>query len=180
MWCAREVGDEMHEYIVVDGYNVVHAWPELAKLASENLEHARDKLVGILVNYSGYSGDRVVIVFDAHSVKGDVVRYIEVSGVQIFYTREEETADSLIERLVGEIPKDGNIRVVTSDWEEQRVIFGRGAYRMTPGELMTRVRELGKENRNHLTRKDYTDSYLENRLSGQIRQIFEQWRRKKE
>jgi len=170
----------MNEYIVVDGYNVIHAWPELAKLANENLEHARDKLVDILVNYAGFSGDRVVLVFDAHSVKGDVERYIEVNGVQIFYTREEETADSLIERLVGDIPKDGNIRVVTSDWEEQRVIFGRGAYRMTPKELMTRMREIGKENQRHLMRKDYTDSYLENRLAGHIRQIFEQWRRKKE
>jgi len=109
-----------------------------------------------------------------------VERYEEVAGVQILYTREDETADSLIERLVGDMPKDGNIRVVTSDWEEQRVVFGRGAYRMTPGELMAQVLATGKDARKRLMRKDYTDSYLENRLAGHIRQIFEQWRRKKD
>lgn len=170
----------MNEYIVVDGYNVVHAWPELVVLANENLEHARDKLVDILANYAGFSGDRVVLVFDAHSVKGSVERYEEVNGVQIFYTREEETADSMIERLVGDIPNNGNIRVVTSDWEEQRVVFGRGAYRMTPKELLIRVRDVEKEAQQRLTRNDYTDSYLENRLAGHIRQILEHWRRKKE
>ncbi|AGK99924.1 NYN domain-containing protein [Desulfoscipio gibsoniae] len=170
----------MNEYIVVDGYNIVHAWPELAKLKDESLEHARDRLVEILANYAGFSGDRVVVVFDAHRVKGNLERYEEINGVQIFYTREDETADSLIERLVGDMPKDGNIRVATSDWDEQRVIFGRGAYRMTPGELMALVREAGKESKKRLTRRDYTDGYLENRLAGNIRQIFEQWRRKKE
>lgn len=170
----------MNEYIVVDGYNVVYAWSELTVLANENLEHARDKLVAILANYAGLSGDRVVLVFDAHSVKGNEERYEEVNGVQVFYTREEETADSMIERLVGDLPSDGNIRVVTSDWEEQRVVFGRGAYRMTPKELKTRVHEMKKESHKRLMRNDYTDSYLENRLAGHIRQTLEQWRRKKE
>lgn len=170
----------MNEYIVVDGYNVVYAWPELAVLVEKSLEHARDRLVDILANYAGFSGDRVVVVFDAHRVKGNVERYEEVNGVQIFYTREDETADSLIERLVGDMPKDGNIRVVTSDWDEQRVVFGRGAYRMTPGELLAQVLETSKKTQKQLARKDYTDSYLENRLAGHIRQIFEQWRRKRD
>ncbi|WP_347489910.1 NYN domain-containing protein [Desulfoscipio sp. XC116] len=170
----------MNEYILVDGYNIVHAWPELAGLKDESLEHARDRLIDILANYAGFSGDRVVVVFDAHRVKGNQERYEETNGVQVFYTREDETADSLIERLVGDMPKDGNVHVATSDWDEQRVIFGRGAYRMTPGELMARVRKAGEENQKRLARKDYTDSYLENRLGGHIRQIFEQWRRKKD
>ncbi|SFR09446.1 NYN domain-containing protein [Desulfoscipio geothermicus] len=170
----------MSEYIVVDGYNVVHAWPELAKLKEESLEHARDRLVDMLANYAGYSGDRVVVVFDAHRVKGNAERYEEINGVQVFYTREDETADALIERLVGDLPRDGYTRVVTSDWDEQRIILGRGAYRMTPKELSQRIMRAEKEGQKPYKHKNPTDDYLENRLAGNIRQIFEQWRRKKE
>lgn len=170
----------MNEYIVVDGYNVVYAWPELAELAEDSLEHARDKLLDMLANYAGFSGDRVVVVFDAHRVKGNMERHETVNGVHVFYTREDETADSLIEKLVGDMPKDGNIRVVTFDWDEQRIVFGRGAYRMTPRELLTRVLKTGRDSQERLARKDYTESYLENRLAGDIRHVFEQWRRKRD
>lgn len=170
----------MNEYIVVDGYNVIHAWPELVKLKNDSLEHARDRLVDMLADYAGFSGDRVVVVFDAHRVKHNTERSEVINGVQVLYTREEETADSLIERLVGEMPRDGYIRVVTSDWEEQRIIFGRGAYRMTPGELYERLRRAKKESQQPFTSKNPTEGYLENRLTGNLRQLFEQWRRKKE
>ncbi|MBF7082833.1 NYN domain-containing protein [Desulfallas sp. Bu1-1] len=170
----------MNEYIVVDGYNVIHAWPELARLKNDSLEHARDRLVDMLADYAGFSGDRVVVVFDAHRVKHNTERYEEINGVQIFYTREEETADSLIERLVGEMPRDGYIRVVTSDWDEQRIIFGRGAFRMTPGELHERLQRVRTEGQKPFTLKNPTEGYLENRLTGNLRQLFEQWRRKKE
>jgi len=170
----------MGEYIVVDGYNVLYAWPELAKLKEKGLEHARDRLVDILADYSGISGDRVLVVFDAHQVKGFGARYEEVNGVQVFYTREEETADAMIERLVGEMPRDGYTRVVTSDWDEQRIILGRGAYRMTPGELYRRVQRAKKEGQEPYTRKKLTEGYLENRLAENVRQMFEQWRRKRD
>jgi len=167
----------MSEYIIVDGYNVVHAWPELAELKEESMEHARDRLIHILADYAGLSGDRVMIVFDAHQVRGGGSRCEEVNGVQVFYTREDETADAMIERLVGEMPRDGYTRVVTSDWDEQRIILGRGAYRMTPGELRQRVQKIKKEGQEPFERKNPTDEYLENRLAENIRQLFEQWRR---
>ncbi len=165
---------------MVDGYNVIHAWEDLAKLKEESLEHARDRLVDLLVDYAGFSGDRVVVVFDAYRAKHNSERHEDVVGVQVFYTREEETADSLIERLVGELPRNGNIRVVTSDWEEQRIIFGRGAYRMTPGELRKRISQTRREGQEPYARGNPTEGYLENRLTTGLRQIFEQWRRKKE
>lgn len=171
----------MNEYIVVDGYNVLYAWPELAKLKDKGLEHARDRLVDILADYSGISGDRVLVVFDAYQVRGfSGARYEEVNGVQVFYTREEETADAMIERLVGDMPRDGYTMVVTSDWDEQRIILGRGAYRMTPGELRQRVQRAKKECQESFTSKKPTEGYLENRLSDNIRQMFEKWRRKRE
>jgi len=35
-------------WILVDGYNVLHFWPRLRKLAGRSLEVQRDALIGIL------------------------------------------------------------------------------------------------------------------------------------
>lgn len=42
------------EYLLVDGYNVIFAWDELKKIAAENLDAARRRLMDILCNYAGY------------------------------------------------------------------------------------------------------------------------------
>ena len=44
----------MREYLLVDGYNIIFAWPELKKQADENLEAARYRLADMLCNYQGY------------------------------------------------------------------------------------------------------------------------------
>ncbi|HHW43734.1 NYN domain-containing protein [Desulfofundulus thermobenzoicus] len=170
----------MSDHLVVDGYNIIHAWPELEKLAESSLEHARTRLVDILVNYAALSGERVVVVFDAHQVKNAVERAEMVQGVQVIFTAEGETADSVIERLVGELARQGTVHVVTYDWAEQQTILGRGAYRLTPRELWQRVIRFEQEGRKHYQNSRPADSYLENRLVEEIRAIFERWRRKKD
>lgn len=46
--------EKPEEYLLVDGYNIIFAWPELRELAKINLDSARDKLMDILCNYQGY------------------------------------------------------------------------------------------------------------------------------
>ena len=41
------------EYLLVDGYNVIYAWEELRRLANDNLDAARRRLMDILCNYAG-------------------------------------------------------------------------------------------------------------------------------
>ena len=57
------------DLLIVDGYNVINAWPELIA-AKDNLEYARDKLVDILGEYGAYKGFRTIVVFDAHMTNG--------------------------------------------------------------------------------------------------------------
>jgi len=57
------------EYLLVDGYNIIHAWPELKELADEDMESARIKLLDILSNYQGIRKCRIMIVFDAYRVQ---------------------------------------------------------------------------------------------------------------
>lgn len=60
----------MEQILLVDGYNVIGAWPELSFLKDRDLEAARDKLIEWMAEYQSYTGYRVVVVFDAQFVRG--------------------------------------------------------------------------------------------------------------
>ncbi len=167
----------MDEYLVVDGYNIIYAWPQLENLKLENLSHARDKLLDYLTEYSALTGCKVILVFDAHQVPLNA-RFSEViNGVEVIYSREGETADSVIEKMVSSLTKKGKVFVATSDGDEQFVVFGQGAYRVTPQELWDRLQKLKKETQEKTCSSSPVDNYLENRLHGDLRQLFESWRR---
>lgn len=166
----------MEEYLIVDGYNIIHAWPELEKLYRSSVEHARARLVDILVNYAALSGERVVVVFDAHRLKSKG-HAEKASGVEVIYTPEGITADEVIEQLAGELAHRGVVYVATGDWMEQRVILGRGAYRLTARELQERVERAVQESRRFYSTSRPADRYLENRLEETIKNIFERWRK---
>ncbi|MCL6479188.1 MAG: NYN domain-containing protein [Peptococcaceae bacterium] len=170
----------MKEYLVVDGYNIIFSWPDFDKLRKGGLDHARAKLLDILVNYAAMSGESVVVVFDAHLVRNNE-EHAEIVGdnLEVIYTREGETADSVIERLVGELAENGRVLVATSDWAEQSMIFGRGAYRITPGELLANIKRIRQEGENIYASTPSTVSYLENRLVEDVRKTLENWRRRK-
>ncbi|MFZ5590674.1 MAG: NYN domain-containing protein [Bacillota bacterium] len=167
----------MKEYLLVDGYNIIHAWPDLQKIKEESLEHARDKLVEQMINYAARSGEHVIVVFDAHQVKNSLAHSEVVAGVEIYYTAEGETADAVIERMAGELKDKGRVHVATSDAAEQTIILGRGAYRMTPGELKKRLQSVQKDTQRFYQTDLPAERYLENRLVDNIRQRLEQMRR---
>ncbi len=166
--------------MIVDGYNIIGAWPELSKLKEINLEEARDRLIDILAEYQSFSGMKVWLVFDAYYVPGLGGKYVQ-SKLKIYYTKEKETADELIERLVNELTgRRRNIYVATSDMTEQHVIFGKGALRVPAGELLTKVtlarREIKTRIREETSRRT---NPFDDKLSAEMRELFEKWRRGK-
>lgn len=58
------------DILIVDGYNMIGAWPELVQLKQRDLAAARDRLIEILAEYQGFTGFKVIVVFDAYDVKG--------------------------------------------------------------------------------------------------------------
>jgi len=168
------------DFLLVDGYNVIHAWPELLRLVDENLDHAREKLVMALAEYAHLTGCRVWVVFDAHGVKNAACRQENVDGVEVVFTKEGETADSFIERMAGELGvSGGTVYVATSDWAEQRLVLGRGAYRLTPAELKRMVNKARQESKKFYTDAVPADAYLENRLSKKVKTLLEKLRRQR-
>ena len=129
---------EARETVVVDGYNVIFAWDELRSLSERSLDLARSRLTEILVSYHGFTGSEVVLVFDGYAKAGNPGEKDAVSGVRLVYTKQNETADAYIERLLHEIGKNRRVRVVTSDNLIRLSALGSGI-------LRTSAKEFGSE-----------------------------------
>lgn len=168
----------MREVLIVDGYNIIGAWPELQHLKDIELEEAREKLIEMISNYQAYSGMKTIIVFDAHQVPGRGGKY-EQRGIDIWFTKEKETADEVIERLVAELnSRRRRIFVATSDLVEQHVIFGKGALRISARELLIEVQDSQREISKKITFQQETSrNTFDSKLSYDMKKLFEKWRR---
>ena len=129
----------MTEYLLVDGYNMIHAWPMLKSLAQTSLNHARDKLLDILSNHQGFTRHEIIVVFDAHKVHGSIGSVEQWRNIRVVYTKEAETADIYIERAAAVLTKQYRVRVATSDGMEQIIIMGHGALRVSATELKNEI-----------------------------------------
>ena len=99
----------------MDGYNLIFAWEELKKLAEKQLDLARGRLMDILSNYAGFTKSELVLVFDGFRTPGNPGSRTAYHNIHVAYTKDGETADAYIERLVNEIGRNYDVRVVTSD-----------------------------------------------------------------
>ena len=130
------------EYLLVDGYNIIFAWDELKKIAEDNLDAARSRLIDILCNYQGFRQFELILVFDAYRVKGNKGEIEKVHNISVVYTKEAETADSYIERVTHELSQNHRVRVATSDNLEQIIILGNGAYRISARDFYAEVKQV--------------------------------------
>lgn len=100
---------------------------------------ARDRLLDMLANYQGYTKCDLVVVFDAYKVPGGTGSRARHGNIHVAYTKEGETADMYIERLVAEIGKNETVRVVTSDRLVQLGAFRSGVLRASSREFQAEV-----------------------------------------
>lgn len=130
------------KYVIVDGYNVIFAWEELKNIANDNLEAARDKLADILCNYSAFTKTETILVFDAYKVQGNNGKRVNYNNIHIVYTKERELGDNYIEKLISDIGKNENVRVVTSDNLIQLSAVRYGVLRVSAREFEKEVKKI--------------------------------------
>src|SRR5690625_3833979 len=165
--------------LVVDGYNIIGSWDELVYLKQRDISLDRDRLLEILIEYKAFSGDRIIVVFDDLYVKGnESIQSIE--NVDVIYTKEDETADECIERLVKSLKNVKNqVYVATSDYLEQRTIFSRGALRISARELWVELNSMEKDIQAELVERTNEQPKLNLVLDDHVRSQLEKWRRRK-
>jgi predicted RNA-binding protein with PIN domain len=120
-------------YLVVDGHSVIFAWPELRKLHARRPSLAREALIKQLRDYQDWTGVRVVVVFDGKGRKIETTS--DPADVQIFYSRTDQTADAIIERLASKYAKRFELMVATSDSMEGGTVEACGAEWISPEAL---------------------------------------------
>ena len=133
------------EHVIIDGYNLIFAWEELKRASESDFSLARDMLTRIMCDYTAFRKAHATIVFDAYKRRGGEGSEEQCGNVKIVYTKESETADSYIEKLSKELVNDYTVRVVTSDLEEQNVILGNGALRVSPREFRLEIENTTRE-----------------------------------
>lgn len=154
------ISEKTPECLLVDGYNIIHSWPQLKEIAKENLDAARMRLMDIMANYQGYKGCMLILVFDAYKVKENTGAVYKKDNIHVVYTKTSQTADTYIEDATHTLAKDYRVIVATSDAMEQLIVAGQGAARISSRELMQEVeyihnketKELGRlqpQYRNH-------------------------------
>ncbi len=172
----------MKAYLIIDGYNIIYDWPVLQALKDQNLEHARDKLIEMMANYSAYRDIKVCIVFDGGRVKGNIGEIDQLFDVDVIFTEEGKTADAVIEKMVLQLSKeDYALAVATSDWAEQQIVMGKGARRYSAQELLYEVEKAQKSmSKKHLNTQGHSGrEFLEYRLTEDLRKTMEKWRKEK-
>ena len=127
------------EHIIVDGYNLIFAWDELKALASERLDLAREKLMDILSDYAGFTGAKMVLVFDGFRTPGNPGSRTDYHNIAVAFTKDGETGDAYIERIVNEIGRNYTVRVVTSDNLIRLSALRSGVLRCSSGEFKGEV-----------------------------------------
>ena len=142
-------------YLLVDGYNIIHAWSELEELSRINMDSARDKLLDIMCNYQGMKKCELIVVFDAYRVSGHHEEYMDYHNIHVVYTKEAETADHYIEKFAHENGKKYNITVATSDGLEQVIIRGAGCLLYSAREFEKEVKAMEEHIRSDYLNRTY-------------------------
>lgn len=130
------------EYLLVDGYNIIFAWPELKALAEDNMEAARSRLLDELCKYRGIRNCRIIAVFDAYRVQGHQEEILDYHNIHVVYTREAQTADHYIEKFAHDNRKKYDITVATSDNLQQVIIRGAGCSVWSAGDLKEELKRV--------------------------------------
>lgn len=112
--------------ILVDGYSLLHAWPELAEGRARHSGAAREALVTMLTQYQDASGTPVTVVFDGSGAPPGTPKHAERQPVEVLFSRDGRSADDLIERAAHRLLPYGEVLVVTNDYAERDTVIGFG------------------------------------------------------
>ena len=176
----RPANGPCRRILIVDGYNVINVRKPVRE--SIVLEDARRRLTDKLHDYAGFSGQEIVLVYDAW-LSDRMQRSEEQRGpLKIVFTMKGETADCYIERLCDELEEDislrrAEVRVATSDMIEQTIAFGRGAGRISSRELLLEMDMASADRGPKTGSSGKRTTTVAERLPEEVRRKLEQMRR---
>lgn len=110
--------------ILIDGYSLLHHWPELAPGQPRHSERAREELIRILTQYHDATGTCITVFFDGSGAPASAPKAQSTREVEVLFSRAGQTADEMIERAAHRFKDYGEVLVVTDDMAERATVSG--------------------------------------------------------
>jgi predicted RNA-binding protein with PIN domain len=122
---------------------MIFQWPDLTLQHAKRGVVARETLVKMLTGLQDNSDWHVAVVFDGTGVKAS--EESKGDGIQVFYSKADQTADSIIERLTAKYAQQYDVTVATDDILERTTVESFGAISMSAHQLREEIDFAGRE-----------------------------------
>ncbi len=126
-------------HLLVDGSNILHAWPDTRALVRRDREAAKALLLRRVAVLHDFAGWRVTVVFDGRGESLSVEAVGDAADFACVHTPAGATADDVIEQLVGRAAAPAACLVATADQAERSTVEAAGAAWCSPEELAARI-----------------------------------------
>jgi predicted RNA-binding protein with PIN domain len=143
--------------ILVDGYSLLHHWPELAPGRARHSVQARDELIHWLTQYRDAVGTSITVVFDGTNAPKGTSKHPSSREMEVLYSPRGKTADETIERAAHRLLSYGDVLVVTDDRLERETVIALGGHAQSCEQFIRAVtgalEELRRDVKNHNLRE---------------------------
>jgi uncharacterized protein len=131
--------------ILVDGYSLLHNWPQLAPGKPRHSAEARDELIHRLTLYRDAIGTPITIVFDGSQPRGGKMTKTTTPELEVLYSHAGQTADDIIERATVRLQPYGEVLAVTDDYVERDTVCYHGGMAVSCFNFVEDVRSVLEE-----------------------------------
>jgi uncharacterized protein len=139
--------------ILIDGYSLLHSWPELAPGKPRHSADAREELIRILTLFQDANGVPITIVFDGAGRSAGTA-FPSNADVEILYSRAGQTADQIIERVAVRMEPFGEVLAVTDDHAERDTVFYHGGMASSCANFIETVQQALHEQQQNIVRQN--------------------------
>jgi predicted RNA-binding protein with PIN domain len=150
--------------ILIDGYSLLHNWPQLAPGRPRFSAQAREELIRRLSRYQDATHLPITVFFDGAGARMAKAPPGENGSIEVLYSRSGQTADQMIERAAYRFAAYGEVLAVTDDIAERETVISMGGLASscsnfiltvegTLGELADDLKEYNRAERHRFQRR---------------------------
>ena len=148
---------DFDEHLIIDGFNIAHAWPDIEPLFNQGVDAVIERLTIDLLEIHDSRHVRLTVVFDG---KGEDVEILHPTKSDTFsqvFSPSSLTADAVIEQMVSRSARPQTIQVATRDQAIIDAVEALGATGISPDQLSEMLEACRRES-SRRARKTATDS----------------------
>ena len=143
--------------VIVDGYNLIRNDLTLSVIEARSLDAGRRALISRLSTTFDLRANDLTIVFDGSAAPLPVPASERFGSIKVVFSRQGETADTVIKRLIAAAPPGQQVVLLSDDRELRSAAEARGGIaagsaqharpRAAPGRLNDKDRDDPPKNR---------------------------------